>query len=306
MKTNNLTFKTQKLDVTYYGEKADILVNIRLNDDCKNGHQDFAITADIYKAGRRGDRAHICGGCCHAEIIKYFPEFKIFVNLHLCDAKGAPMYAVENGFFHLKEGFNSKSTGAEFKKEFYNYYRMTPAQFDVIKDSENSLEYAILLKELGIIDQWQVEANEAIKTLEELTGNEFINDGVKSQYHEPEAGKIEEFKRLKVEGFYTIEKKEERAKIAAYEKRQKQIKELKENAQNKIDQINIELNVKLHVINSGLSLDNVIYYNHTKELVFNWQNTSYSKLISENDFNYFVEHADYTKLPEGVKISKKY
>jgi len=306
MKTNNLTFKTQKLGVTYCGEKADILVKIRLNDECKNGHQDFAITADIYKAGFRSDRTHILCGCCHAEIIKYFPKFKIFVNLHLCDAKGAPMYAVENGFFHLKEGFNSKSTGEEFEKEFCNYYRMTPAQFEIIKDSENSLEYAILLKELGIIDQWQIEANEAIKIFEELTGDEFINDSVKSQYHEPETEKIEEFKRLKSEGFYTIEKKEERAKIAADEKRQKQIKELKEGAQNKINEINTELNVKLHVIESGLSLDNVIYYNHTKELVFNWQNTSYSKIISENDFNYFVEHADYSKLPEGVKISKKY
>jgi len=306
MKTNSLTYSVTKLGVNYHGEKADIIVKIRLNDECKNGHQNFAITADIYKEGHRTDRAHICGGCCHEEIVKYFPKFKIFVALHLADFNGAPMYAVENGFYHLKEGFNSKSSGEEFKREFCEYYRMTPAQFDEIKDSEDSAEFSILLKDLGIIEQWKAEAEAAIKILEGLTGDEFLNDSTRSQYTEPTPENIEGYKRLKSEGYYTIEAKNERAKVAADAKRQKQIKELKESAQGKIDEINIELNVKLHVIESGLGLDNVIYYNHAKELVFNWQNTNYSKMVSENDFNYFVENADYSKLPEGIKISKKY
>ncbi len=29
-----------------------ITVKIRLNDECKNGHQDFSITGDIYEAGK--------------------------------------------------------------------------------------------------------------------------------------------------------------------------------------------------------------------------------------------------------------
>lgn len=82
-------------------------IRIRLNDECKNGHQDFAITADIWEKGKlRTDRYWIMGGCCHEEIIATRPDLKIFVDLHLCDYKGIPMHAVENGFYHLREGFN--------------------------------------------------------------------------------------------------------------------------------------------------------------------------------------------------------
>lgn len=192
MKTNNLKY-TETKQINHNGEKCDIIVKIRLNDECKNGHQDFAITGDIYEAGSRSDRACISGGCIHDEILKYFHEFKIFVKLHLSDYSGVPMYAVENGFYHLREGFNNtKPTSKNFKKEFCNYYRMTPKQFDVINESCNKLEYAILLQDLGILDNWREQANQAVKELEKLTGNEFLNDSVKCQYVRPKAEDIED------------------------------------------------------------------------------------------------------------------
>ena len=124
MKTNNLIHKAQKSKIDYFGTKADIIVKISLNDECKNGHQDFAITADIYKAGYRSDRYFLAGGCCHDDIIKYFPEFKIFIDLHLCDFEGSPMYPSANGFYHLKNGFNNTTIqNPSFKKEYCDYYK---------------------------------------------------------------------------------------------------------------------------------------------------------------------------------------
>lgn len=212
MKTNDLRHTVTKVNVTHYGEKADVIAKIRLNDECKNGHQDFSITVDIYKAGRRSERAYLSGGCCHDDILKSFPEFKTFVNLHLSDANGVPMYAVENGFYHLRNGFNNtKPTAKEFKKEFCDYYRMNAKQFDIINESENKLEYAILLRDLGILEQWQNEANEAIKTLEELTGNDFVNDSKKCQYNAPKAEEIQNFTKQKEAGYYSLENKRKRA-----------------------------------------------------------------------------------------------
>lgn len=121
-------------------EGNPLTINIRLNDECKNGHQDFAITGDIYQKGKpRTDRYYIAGGCIHEDIVKAKPELKIFVNLHLCDWEGIPIYAVENGFYHLREGFNNtKPESANFKKEFCDYYRVTPSQFDILNSSRNN------------------------------------------------------------------------------------------------------------------------------------------------------------------------
>ena len=56
---------------------------ILLADDCKNNICNWSITADIYEQ-RKNERFVWCaGGCCHEEILKHFPQFKMFVDLHL-------------------------------------------------------------------------------------------------------------------------------------------------------------------------------------------------------------------------------
>ena len=63
--TNNLK---HKISIT---EKANCVISIRLNDECKNGHEDFSITADFWKLERpKTDKNWIMGGCCHEEILK--------------------------------------------------------------------------------------------------------------------------------------------------------------------------------------------------------------------------------------------
>ena len=56
-------------------------------------------------------------------------------------------------------------------------------------------------------DQWKKEANEAIKKLEELTGNEFVIDSVKTQYDKPSATDIENEKERLNNGYYSEESK---------------------------------------------------------------------------------------------------
>jgi hypothetical protein len=95
-KVNSLSYKVTK---SKNGE--DFVITIKLADQCKNGHNDFSITAEIYPSGRHGDRNIICAGACGNEVAKNFPEFKVFDDLHLSDVNGAPMYAIGNGFYHL-------------------------------------------------------------------------------------------------------------------------------------------------------------------------------------------------------------
>src|SRR5882724_6961369 len=118
--------------------KKDVIIKIRLNDDCHNGHQDFAITANVYPTGKRGDRNLISAGCCHEEILKARPDLKPFVDLHLSTAKGVPMYAIANGFYHLK---NDCGNGRSRKEVTMDYLRLTEKEFELIKIAEDEVYF---------------------------------------------------------------------------------------------------------------------------------------------------------------------
>jgi hypothetical protein len=171
--SNDLYFSATKIE-----DSKKIIVYIRLNDQCKNGHQDFAITGDIYESRKpTTDRYHIAGGCIHDEIEKHFPEFIPFIRLHLCDYDGVPMHAVANGFYHLEQGFNNTKPESEnFPSEYCEYYRITKDQFEALRACKNQVQYGLQLEKLGILDQWKVEAKAAIEMLENLTETTFIND----------------------------------------------------------------------------------------------------------------------------------
>lgn len=53
----------------------------------------------------------------------------------------------------------------------------------------------------------------------------------------------------------------------------------------------------------GLSVDNVIYYNHTNTLSFNWRD--YGEKITQEEFDDFVNNVDRSQLPEGIKFELK-
>lgn len=283
MKTNNLTFKANKIAGNKY-----ITVKIRLNDECKNGHQDFAITADIYQAGKpKTDRNLISVGCCHEEIIKYFPEFKIFVDLHLCDYKGIPMHAAANMHYHM----NSDKMTIE---KFCEYYRITASQYNMLQGAHSKIHFAILLAQSPIISQWENQANEAIKLLEELTGDEFIIDSQRTQLTMPTAEEINtELQRIK-DGYYSTEaitQREEARKI-------EEIKKISDDFDNKVKDVLTEKRTMLEVLKKGgtKALKNCIYYSHTKQLKFNWRGCDNLPQEQVNSIIVTLE------LPEGVTI----
>lgn len=61
--------------------------------------------------------------------------------------------------------------------------------------------------------------------------------------------------------------------------------------------------VMLCVFDYGLSTDNVIYYNHTNTLSFNW--CDYGEKITQEEFDDFVNNVDRSQLPEGIKFELK-
>lgn len=284
---------------TFANEGNSMRIKIRLNDECGNGHQDFAITADIFEKGKpKIDKYIMMCGCCHDEIIAAHPELKIFVDLHLCDYKGIPMYAVENGYYHLRNGFNNTpSDSSKFKIEFCEYYRVTIRQFEVLNTSENKTQYALNIKKLHILDQWENQAREAISILEGLTGKQFLIDSKRTQFNEPTPEQVEEENEKQESGYYTPEAKLIRA-TAEIDKLQD---ELSNEEELKLNAVLTEYNIKKQVLSIGgtAALNNCIYYTHTKQIAFNWRDSDpiSDELISKLKLELI--------LPDGVTFENK-
>jgi hypothetical protein len=100
---NSILTKSQKLQheflVEYQGESCDLIVDIRYDDQCGNGHNSFSITGSLYKAGRRSDAATIVCGCIHDVIEALAPELAPLIKWHLFDANG-PMHYGSNSLYH--------------------------------------------------------------------------------------------------------------------------------------------------------------------------------------------------------------
>eukprot|EP00918_Siedleckia_nematoides_P098118 GHVU01214820.1.p1 GENE.GHVU01214820.1~~GHVU01214820.1.p1 ORF type:complete len:309 (+),score=46.21 GHVU01214820.1:707-1633(+) len=288
--TNNLNFTVTKTVKDKDFGKIDIIVKIRLD-------KDFAITGDIYEVGKRSDRANISGGCIHEDIEKHFPEFKNFIALHLADCNGIPMYAVENGFYHLQNGFNStKVTDKTFKAEFCKYYRIEEKHFNKININDK-MYFSFMLIKLGIADRWKEQAKEAIKQLEELTGNKFKSD--KEQEYKIKVTKedIKEIEERAKNGYYTHQEEGKREAKKAENAKEKLVIELKETAKKEIEEINKELEIKLFILNANLSIDNFIFYNHKNEGVFNWNASTYNRAVTVEEFEQLMKTKN---KPKGV------
>ena len=229
VKSNSLVFRMSKSIGKY--ERMD--VDIRLNDGCHNGHQDFAITADIYGKFGRWE----AGGCLHEEILKHFPEFKIFVDLHLSTFQGVPMYAISNGFYHLK---NSD------KKVLIEYLRIDKKEIKLFKNCEDKLHFKYLINKIDLPKRWLKQANNAIKQLERLTKKTFLADSTKFDeiYLDDEEKKLIE-KRLK-ENYYSksnlLKRKNEKIKFD----KERKIKEIKASFERKFK--NEKIDTKLDIL----------------------------------------------------------
>jgi hypothetical protein len=93
--------RNQTIKATRYykehGHEYRITAELRFDDECKNGHETFAVTADIREDGRE-----YAGGCCHDEIAKHFPEWAPLIKWHLCSTDG-PMHYLANTTYHADE-----------------------------------------------------------------------------------------------------------------------------------------------------------------------------------------------------------
>lgn len=297
MKSKILRWNPKKI----YHEKGNvykICAKVSLDDDCNNMHTDFSITADVYERTKNGRWVWVAGGCQHDLISKHFPELKRFIPLHLCSHDGSPMYPVENGSFHV---YNSSEIITN------DYLRLSDGELQKLNAAPKDHAYfKYMLFHLGIVARWQKEADEFIRFLEEKTGVEWENPYTPEQEHfrlEISAEEKAEIETKISNGYYSEEAIAERNEARRIAKIEAQREEILAKYNKTEQQARNERDIKLYILDSGLPTDNVIYYNHTNKVVFNWKD--YDKKITQEQFVDFINQVDYSKLPDGVEFSIK-
>ena len=195
----------------------------------------------------------------------------------------------------------------EILKRFPQFnLRITETEYNLLYQAEDKQYFKYLLYTLGIVERWKRESNEALKKLEELTGQTWENP------YKPENErftlKLTDEERTTItnrinDGYYrpeAVQARKDEEKRKAYEKKRA---EIINNCEKKQEKAENEKRVMLAVLDAGLSVSNVIYYDHSNELVFNRRD--HETKVTENDFNKFVSSVNRSLLPVGITFKMK-
>lgn len=282
------------------GERYIIIAEISLDDECKNKHCDWSATGKMYRCDKNWSRSigvdeYEISGAIGDEIAKYMPELKDFVDMHLNNYLGQPMYPVENGTYWLENDI----------KKGIDYLGITEEEAKTLcVDLEDRLHFKYQLFNIGIVDRWKEKSNKLIKRLEEMTGKKWVNP------YKPEEERFvlrmtDEEKREVEEriafGYYTKEAIQERVKTRRAKERKKIEDKYKQELKDKTDKIKRNRMVELYLFDKGIA--NAIYYEHSNTIEFNCK--SWYKKISQEEFDEFVKTVDRKKLPKGITFKMK-
>jgi len=111
MLPESILIKSQKRDFTkeISGNRL-LIVHVRHDDSCGNGHNTFAITGELYATERQphesrrtlanGKIVYLAScGMHHDEIRKHYPSFAPYLKWHLCSTDG-PTHYLANTMYH--------------------------------------------------------------------------------------------------------------------------------------------------------------------------------------------------------------
>lgn len=290
MKKNELKYKeTKKI-----GENTFIDVEIGLRYIKENGYSYFYAVGDVYEL-KRARKKIISSGCIHEEILKYFPEFKTFVQLHGNSSYGMPMHMISNIKFAIDN--NEIDT-------ICCYLGISDVMAKELICWGEEIDYIkYFLEENDIIYHLRSKANKAIKMLEELTGNEFENPDVLGIYdYEPLNNDTKEkIKKMHGNGYFTMDNVIKRENDRIKDLNIKRLESEKIKLEKEKREIDNEIKVLEYLCDEGISLNNHAYLRGVNVLAINLYKNR-ENAMSEEDYKRFLENVDYSKLPKEIEF----
>lgn len=92
-----------------YKKGSTISIQMRFDDNCRNGAMSFAMTGSVKEPGARDSSM---AGCIHGELAKYFPEVAHLIKWHLTDTR-YPLHYAANAIYHASNQDHSGYAAGE-------------------------------------------------------------------------------------------------------------------------------------------------------------------------------------------------
>lgn len=194
---------------------------IKLDDKCKNGHLTFSFTGSIKIRKRNGRYYDFISGAIGDNVTYFKPELSIFEKLHTCNHLGQPMY-IDNIRYHINEGKTDREIS-----EMYNISDIKA--IEILRNaSDNKDLFYYLVFRLGVAENWENLANEAIREIEKRRNSKLKIEGkdrVYKQFPEKECEVLENLYQL---GYASNVQKELKDKARKEGQKQKELKEIED------------------------------------------------------------------------------
>lgn len=282
---------TQVYDYLFEGGKCySFAYYIGLNDDCKNGHLTFSFTGEIKVKKRNGRYYTLISGAI-GNIVAYLkPELSMFEKLHTCNHLGQPMF-IDDIRCHINEGKTDKEIS-----EMYNISDMKAIKI-LRNASDNKDLFYYLVFRLGVAENWGNLAGEAIQEIEKRRKCKLKIEGKDCVYKQLSKEDCEVLENLYQLGYASNAQKELRDKARKEGQKQKELKEIEDERDKAIAKAQKEYEIKKAVVSFGISWINVIFYDHSNKLCFNYSDC-YKKIPSDLINEFICTNV----LPEDIDI----
>ena len=142
-----------------------VTIEIAIN---QSNHVYLSVCGEVHEMTGGKPRLVSCGQCT-GEMREYFPEYHDFLDLHLSDIDGKPMYAMENGMYfleHMNENSNDISI-LTVMKHFRISYQEAIELSIMKRDAQKERIYSYY-------PRWHQEMDKAIERLERLCGQKLV------------------------------------------------------------------------------------------------------------------------------------
>lgn len=144
------------------GTRIKVIATYGINDDR------ISVTGEVYYERQDNDGYFFDNepddcGMVHDRILQAFPWLRQLIDLHLSDARtGAPMYALDNGWYWLREDDPNDRYNAiisdDSRRRAAQYLRTTPCMLKDIKTKENLAR----LIETTLAPAWEKQIDSAL------------------------------------------------------------------------------------------------------------------------------------------------